>query len=213
MKVICPFCGATGEIADRLQSKPLRCRQCGTRFQPKPPAVDEFGAAISSAVDDSTEQLIDVDHLVSQAPTDLGVILDNGINVYQATAEKTAKGTRLGPLKFVLTTLAVLLNCFMLSIMIRSLADDLQLVNQVGDRQHAIVVKDGHPFIQSRTDALSSLGTTMIVFFLVGSLPLLGAYISHAKGRGLAEGYNLVTFFGPIGLIVGLCLPTNREGD
>ena len=45
------------------------------------------------------------------------------------------------------------------------------------------------------------------------SLPLLGAYISQAKRQGLAEGYNLVTFFGPIDLIVSLCLPTNREGD
>jgi predicted RNA-binding Zn-ribbon protein involved in translation (DUF1610 family) len=36
-KAACPSCGAIGEVPDRLaSSKPLRCRKCGTRFQPKP---------------------------------------------------------------------------------------------------------------------------------------------------------------------------------
>ena len=51
-------------------------------------------------------------------------------------------------------------------------------------------------------------GAFIIAFFLV-TLPFLGAFISHAKGRERAEGYVLVTFFGPIGLIVALCLPRN----
>ena len=61
---------------------------------------------------------------------------------------------------------------------------------------------------------ISPLGTaaghviSSITFaFFVIMLPFLGAFISCAKGRGRAEGYSLVTFFGPIGLIVALCLP------
>ena len=61
MKVTCPFCGITGEIADQSNPKPLRCRQCGSRFQPTNPAAD-----------DPAEQVIDVDHLVLHTPPDLG---------------------------------------------------------------------------------------------------------------------------------------------
>ena len=38
LKITCPCCGITGEISDRSPSnrKPMRCRKCGTRFQPRP---------------------------------------------------------------------------------------------------------------------------------------------------------------------------------
>lgn len=55
------------------------------------------------------------------------------------------------------------------------------------------------------------VGLSVILLFSA-ILPLLGAYASHAKGRGAAEGYNLATYFNLIGLIVVLCLPTNRDG-
>jgi Superinfection immunity protein len=39
MKTACPFCGVMGEIPDHLAAtaKPVRCRQCGTRFYPQTP--------------------------------------------------------------------------------------------------------------------------------------------------------------------------------
>ena len=39
IRITCPFCGITGEIPDRGGShlKPIKCRQCGTRFQPQAP--------------------------------------------------------------------------------------------------------------------------------------------------------------------------------
>jgi hypothetical protein len=66
MKVTCPFCSIVGEIPDQANAKPLRCRQCGTRFQPKPPAVDDFGATASNDIDNSTEQIIDVDSMIKK---------------------------------------------------------------------------------------------------------------------------------------------------
>lgn len=54
-----------------------------------------------------------------------------------------------------------------------------------------------------------------ISFFVLFSstLPFLGGYTSYAKRRGIAQGYNLVTFLNLFGLILVLCLPTNRERD
>jgi hypothetical protein len=41
LKITCPSCGITGEIADRggPHLKPIKCRQCGTRFQPQSPTA------------------------------------------------------------------------------------------------------------------------------------------------------------------------------
>jgi hypothetical protein len=55
------------------------------------------------------------------------------------------------------------------------------------------------------------LGGMSLVLLFLATLPLLGAYVSHAKRRGIAEGFVLVAFFGPLDLIVALCLPTNRD--
>jgi len=117
---------------------------------------------------------------------------------------------KVGPLKFVITTAAILLNCLMTSVAFSVLADTHRIVSKVGNREVAIITDNGNRFIQDRDSALSVFGYAMLAGFLVMSMPLLGAYISYAKRRGLAEGYNLVTFFSCIGLVVALSLPTNQ---
>jgi zinc-ribbon domain len=43
MQIVCPHCGAVGNIPDQAQPKPLRCRKCGAKFQPKPFGIaDDF---------------------------------------------------------------------------------------------------------------------------------------------------------------------------
>ena len=63
---------------------------------------------------------------------------------------------------------------------------------------------------QLREDVEMSSTFSLVALIIGGSLPPLGAYVSHAKGRGIAEGFVLVTFFSCLGLIVVLCLPTIR---
>jgi hypothetical protein len=65
---------------------------------------------------------------------------------------------------------------------------------------------------QPNGTADAEAGMALIIAFFAIALPPLGAFISHAKKRGLTEGYILVTFFGPIGLIVALCLPNRPQG-
>ena len=71
VNVVCPSCGAVGEAPNRQMSpKPLRCRKCGTRFQPK--LADHITTPDTPAVDDdyeSPEQPIDI-------PIDVGASLN-----------------------------------------------------------------------------------------------------------------------------------------
>jgi hypothetical protein len=78
--------------------------------------------------------------------------------------------------------------------------------------QWEMLWRKGGPTIQTRGTAASQLGWAVVGGGFVVGLPLLGAYVSRAKKREIPEGYVLVTFFGPIGLIVALCLPSNPQG-
>jgi hypothetical protein len=114
--------------------------------------------------------------------------------------------------KFI-TFLAIALNCLVLYpallLAIYGAFQDLQQT-QRWDSRLEIGLDDfwGTPTaIKPRGTAVGKVVTSVAVAFCWAVLPFLGAFISNAKGRGRAEGYNLVTFFGPIGLIVALCLP------
>jgi hypothetical protein len=95
--------------------------------------------------------------------------------------------------------------------MLSTIAEDLQVIRKAesGYAQVTWVGEGVDITYVTLRQARSALGTSVILAFFVVTLPLLGAFTSHVKGRGIAEGYDLVTFFGPIGLVVALCLPSN----
>jgi hypothetical protein len=182
MKITCPSCSATGEIPDQSQSKPLRCRQCGTRFQPTPRIADD-------------EQIIDVDTRATQDVPDLGIDFRIDSSTSQPVWEPDEQTEGIGPLKLGLTIIATCWNCFVLYILM------------------VAMIESNHELIKmGESPGIAFLFSIMLIFFVI-SIASLGAFISYAKGRGLAEGYNLATFFPCFGIIVALCLPTNREGD
>jgi hypothetical protein len=213
VRIACPFCGIAGEIPDSSRLKPLKCRQCGTKFHPRPPPFAKNGVLSSHDVG-CCDTAIDVAALIPPPPIDLGIKTDEGLNVYGSNVAATSKRTKtIGPLKFVLTAFAILINLVLLGITFSGLAHSLHILHEVGDRPARIITDDGQRFVQIRSDALLSFGFSLTAVFFVGSIPLLGSYASYAKRRGLAEGYDLSTFFGPLGLIVMLCLPANRDHD
>jgi hypothetical protein len=83
MKIACPFCRITGDIPDGSTLRPLKCRQCGTRFHPRPPPIDR-NIGISSPDVDSYDEVIEVDTSTPPPPIDLGITTDEGHNVYRA---------------------------------------------------------------------------------------------------------------------------------
>ena len=192
MKVICPFCGIAGEIPDRPNPKPLRCRNCGTRFQPKPLALDDFGAANSSAVDDSTEQLIDVDHLVSHTSPDLGIRLDDGFSMYSPSRNSVRRAKSVGPLGFLVTLVAVVVNCVVLSIFVKIIADDLRVIQQAEVNRGIAAVGTGwdRDYV-TLNQANSLLGWHILYLSFVGSLPLLGELLPTPSGGGSPKGMTL----------------------
>jgi hypothetical protein len=213
--IACPFCGKKGDIPDGSKLKRLKCRQCGTRFHPKPRAFASPAFASSFVGDLDEEDIIDVDAPSSQAPIDLGVKTNEGLNVYVASARAASKTSkRVGPLKFIVTAIAILLHFGILIGSSFGILDSLQVLNKLGPRPATFIVHNGEPSIQTRDDAVLYFMFAFASLFFNGiTFPFLGAYVSHAKHRGPAEGYDMVIFFWLIGLIVVLCLPTNREGS
>jgi hypothetical protein len=51
----------------------------------------------------------------------------------------------------------------------------------------------------------------LILWFLVCAP--FGAHVARAKGRSIAEGVIFTMFFGPLGLIIVACLPTQLVAD
>jgi hypothetical protein len=208
MTITCPFCSVAGEIPDKLQFRTLRCRHCGTRFQPKPSEIDELMAAFSKADDDSEEHAIDVDHLVRQPTGHLAITVNDGSPLLRHAAKHSrTRGDTGGALKFGITILALAWNILLVYPAV--LSTILQTSRAKARGEIVPILQHGYLLAIPIDDEM--LGYAVIIGFFMLSLPFLGAFVSHAKRRGLAEGYDLVTFFGPIGLIVALCLPTNRE--
>ena len=146
----------------------------------------------------------------------LGIRFDDASSARLTLKSSRPAQEKGGALKLVITMLALAWN---LLVICPAAFLTIAAGVEVNRRTHAIgggmeIVREGYWFtIQARGGSSVQLVLTLIIAFLLVTMPLLGAFISHAKRRGLAEGYILVTFFGPIGLIVALCLPTNRKGD
>jgi hypothetical protein len=206
MKITCPFCGIAGEMPDhlKLKPKPIRCRQCGTRFHSKPLAID-----------DPAEHAIDVDHLTRNAPLDIGVRLDDKPSTYRPTRTTTQQSSSTESIKLFITIAAVLWNCGLILMYGYGMTDDIKNIRDAGNNSLGVTTNGTgwNREVVTLSDAKSTFMLHIVVLGFIASLPLLGSYISYAKHRGPAEGYGLVTFFGPLGLIVALCLPTNREHE
>ena len=80
-----------------------------------------------------------------------------------------------------------------------------------GDQSEATNVRNEKPTRAEKERALMGMLIWAVTVFFVASIPLLGAYASHSKGRGIVEGYALSTFFCCFGLVVVLCLPNIRR--
>ena len=166
---------------------------------------------IASPTVRAPQQAVEADRLTPQPPINLADTVRDVFNVLRATHTIT-RTTILVLLKIVITGLAVLMNLFILGSLLGTFVDDLRIVHQIGDQPYAMIIRDGHTTVQDRDSALKEFGSSIILLFFAAALPLLGAYVSHAKRRGFAEGYILSSFFCCIGLIVVLCLPTVRKG-
>ena len=158
----------------------------------------------------STQQVTNANPVNQESTTDIVSALQAVLSPLKSPIALVPASLALA-FKLAVLIIAFTIQLYFMGIYLVDIVKESSVLRQIGDQRQAIIIRDGQPTLVDRERTSMGIGMSGMFLCFVASLPLLGAYVSHAKGRGFVEGYALSTFFCCFGLVVVLCLPNIRR--